>query len=209
MLFAVAEERLDRIKQSRVWPTLAIEECLSKAGYTWDDIDEVAIGWNPGIDAETAPAGFTNGRRWRSEHLQQVPTRLIKQSGRPAHQVIGMENLWDKGPRITYVDHYMAHVGNAFYLSPYDECAVAVLDGLDRAVAAGDRSLAGGQVDLAFGAAGEHAPGIAEVEAGPAAHVGSVAGLAGIDGTVAAEPVCLVVGRAAGHRDGGGEKRAG
>jgi carbamoyltransferase len=32
-------------------------------------------------------------------------------------------------PPLTYVDHYRAHLGNAVFLSPYDECAVLLLDG--------------------------------------------------------------------------------
>lgn len=129
VLFAVPEERLDRVKQSRGFPVRAIEECLSQTGMSWDDIDEIAIGWNPGIDAETTPQSFIAQRRWRTEHFQQVPTRLLQMTGRSAADLISVDRLWQGAPKITYVDHYLAHVGNAVFLSPYDECAVAVLDG--------------------------------------------------------------------------------
>jgi len=71
---AIPEERLDRNKRSRVFPTRAIQECLRIAGLDLEDIEEIAIAWNPMREAETTPAGFLDARRWRSEHLTQVPS---------------------------------------------------------------------------------------------------------------------------------------
>ena len=34
-----------------------------------------------------------------------------------------LEGLWQKSPPITYVNHYSAHLGNAYYLSPFEDCA--------------------------------------------------------------------------------------
>ena len=48
LVAAIPEERLDRVKQSRVFPVRATEECLRIAGLTLEQIDEIAIGWNPG-----------------------------------------------------------------------------------------------------------------------------------------------------------------
>src|SRR5262245_29939508 len=84
ILSAVAEERLDRKKQSRVFPLLAIDRCLSESHLSFDDIDEVAIAWNPSIDIETVPAGWLDARRHRGEHLVQVPSRLMRIAGRSA-----------------------------------------------------------------------------------------------------------------------------
>ncbi len=126
---AIPEERLDRNKQSRVFPTRAIQACLDQAGMTMADIDEIAIAWNPGIDAETAPSGWVGARRWRTEHFSQIPIRLLQGQGKRAADTISVETLWPDAPPITYVDHYLSHFGNAYYLSPYDRCAVAILDG--------------------------------------------------------------------------------
>ena len=37
--------------------------------------------------------------------------------------------MWDGGPRITYVDHYLTHVANVVFLSQFEEAAVLVVDG--------------------------------------------------------------------------------
>jgi carbamoyltransferase len=48
VVVAISEERLDRVKQSRIFPVRAIEECLRVAGVSLAEIDEIAVGWNPG-----------------------------------------------------------------------------------------------------------------------------------------------------------------
>jgi len=129
VVVAIPEERLDRVKQSRVFPVRAIEQCLRVSGFTLADMDEIAVGWNPGIDSETIPAGYLSGRRWRSEHFMQVPARFLHLARNQASSLISMTDLWHGAPPLTYIDHYKAHLGNGVFLSPYDECAVLILDG--------------------------------------------------------------------------------
>jgi carbamoyltransferase len=129
VISAIAEERLDRRKQSRVFPTLAIDRCLAEACLTLRDIDEIAIAWNPSIDIETVPMGWLNARRHRSEHLLQVPSRLMQQAGASASDALSIHAAYEGAPPITFVNHYDAHVGNSYFLSGWDEAAIAVLDG--------------------------------------------------------------------------------
>lgn len=127
--FAVAEERLDRVKQSRVFPSRAIAACLEHAGIGLGEVDEIAVAWNPAIEAETLPSGYLTGRRWRAEHLMQVPARLLRLAGAGAAELTSQTDLWPGAPPVTYVEHHLAHVGNAAFLSPWERCAVLVLDG--------------------------------------------------------------------------------
>ena len=126
---AIPEERLDRVKQSRVFPVRAIDECLRLSGCLLNELDEIAIGWNPAIELETIPAGYLQSRRWRTEHLMQVPARLLQAARAHASHRTTLQDLWDGAPPITFVDHYRAHLGNAVFLSPWDRCAVLLLDG--------------------------------------------------------------------------------
>ncbi len=126
---AIAEERLDRVKRSRVFPVLAAERCLELAGTTLDAVDEIAVAWNPALEMETTPSGWLGARRWRSEHAYQVPSRLLRLAGRPGGATMQHTDLWDDAPPVTYVDHYLAHAANAIFLSPFDEAAVVAMDG--------------------------------------------------------------------------------
>jgi carbamoyltransferase len=126
---AIPEERLDRIKQSRVFPTLAVQRCLEMGNLALSDVDEIAIAWNPGIDLETIPSGYLNARRWRTEHLSQVPARFMQLLGTNATDEITITGSAQRCPPITFVNHYDAHVGNAFFASPFENAAIMVLDG--------------------------------------------------------------------------------
>lgn len=129
VLAAIPEERLDRIKQSRVFPSLAISKCLEIGGVELRDIDEIAVAWNPGIDLETIPGGYLSARRWRTEHLSQVPARFMQLLGTSAAPEITMIGAAKDCPPITYVNHYDAHVGKAFFGSSFKDAAILVLDG--------------------------------------------------------------------------------
>ncbi|MCI0417401.1 carbamoyltransferase [bacterium] len=126
---AIPEERLDRKKQSKVFPTLAIQRCLQFAGMTMNDIDEIAVAWNPGIELETILPGYITARRWRTEHLMQVPARFMQLMGTPAANELTITGAAQNCPPITFINHYDAHIGNAFFLSPYENAAILVLDG--------------------------------------------------------------------------------
>jgi carbamoyltransferase len=125
---AIAEERLDRQKLSRGFPRLAIERTLAQAGLSLAEIDEIAIAWNPTIDLETVPGGYLT-RRWRTEHLSQVPAQFMKLMGTGASPSLTMHGAADRCPPITFINHYDAHIGNALCLSPFADAAVLVLDG--------------------------------------------------------------------------------
>ncbi len=129
VIAAIPEERLDRVKQSRVFPSLAIQKCLELGGLAWSDIDEIAIAWNPGIELETIPGGYLSARRWRTEHLSQVPARIMQLLGTGATDEITMKGAAHGAPPITFINHYDAHVGKALYGSPYEHAAILVLDG--------------------------------------------------------------------------------
>ena len=129
VIAAIPEERLDRQKQSRVFPTLAIQRCLAESGLTLADIDEIAVAWNPAIDMETIPSGFLTARRWRTEHLAQVPARFMQLLGAPATDAVTVRGAAKGCPPITYINHYHAHIGNALMMCPHDEVALLIMDG--------------------------------------------------------------------------------
>jgi carbamoyltransferase len=125
---AIPEERLDREKQSRVFPTLAVDRCLQEAGLAIDEVDEIAVAWNPAIEVRSTPAGYVDSRRWRSEHLTQVPARLSRLF-ECANGEMTLTNLAKDAPPVTFVDHYHAHLGNALTVCDEDPVAFMVMDG--------------------------------------------------------------------------------
>src|SRR4030042_386299 len=104
---AIPEERLDRVKQSRHFPSAAINQCLDQAGLAITDLDEIAVAWNPAIELETIPDGYLNARRWRVEHMTQVPGQFMQMAGATAASKFTLNDLWRNGPPITSAAHYL------------------------------------------------------------------------------------------------------
>src|SRR5262249_20645689 len=128
VIAAIPEERLDRQKQSRGFPTLAIKKCLEQTSLRLEGIEEIAGAWEPSIEPETMPSGLLNAGRWRTRHLSEVPGGLMQVLGAAGGEV-PIKGGAVGGPPITYVNHYDSHIGNALYLSPYEKAAVLILDG--------------------------------------------------------------------------------
>jgi carbamoyltransferase len=131
VLFAVAEERLSRVKHDSSFPTLAIRACLNFAGLRPADLDIICQGWSrPHVLFLHDLFCYASGK-W------PVGSRALLNSTRYFvsmwHQH-GGENLFRQffGPtkaRFRFVDHHLAHAVSAYAFSGFEEAAVLVLDG--------------------------------------------------------------------------------
>lgn len=125
-----AQERYDRIKASRKFPYGAIKECLKEAKCEMEDIDYVAVGWNPGIHLRSFNYRFSDAARWRAEYLYQMPNHLIRLLKDKEIQYVEQVFQQKKGKQhIIYVTHHLAHAAGAFYPSPFKEAAILSVDG--------------------------------------------------------------------------------
>lgn len=125
-----AEERFNREKMSRKFPHTAIDYCLKEGGITIDDVDYVALGWNPGVHIRSYNRRFSETFRWHAEFLYNVPNSLLRH--RADTRIPWVEQILKhpKGEtRIIYVTHHLAHAANGFYLSPFKEAAILTADG--------------------------------------------------------------------------------
>lgn len=125
---AIAEERLNRQKQYKGFPRLALNECMKIAGVTLKDISAVALGWNPARHIEFPDYRKSNNVRWRGEYLYAVPNMVLGTTTQPSGEWI--EQFMDgMSTRIRYYDHHLAHAASAFFLSGYERAAVFIADG--------------------------------------------------------------------------------
>ena len=66
---AVEEERLSRVKRTRAFPTKAIKYCLDQGNISFEELDSVAISWNPLINLEKFDVS-------QSQNLSYIPSIL-------------------------------------------------------------------------------------------------------------------------------------
>lgn len=133
LLFAIEEERLNRVKHAKpanldnphLLPHLAISECLAKAGITLEQVDVIAVSFNPikrlvrhrNLNEACEPEGWGTeiGEQKFFDRIMTIPRQLTEQG------FVG-QFMW--------VDHEMAHAASAFYPSGFDNAAIISIDGI-------------------------------------------------------------------------------
>lgn len=127
--FAVAEERLNRVKHFGGVPRLAIQACLDAVGARITDIDHVALGRDPDVhQAQRLLYGLRNPSKVRN--LAKLRNR--GQSLKDLRSVLA--EALDADPstmrfREHYIEHHLAHIASAFYCSDMEEAAGLSVDG--------------------------------------------------------------------------------
>jgi carbamoyltransferase len=129
ILFAVAEERLNRRKHYAGFPALAVKACLDAAGAKITDVQHVAVGQDS--DANLAkkvqyalanPTKILNFIRMRQRKgkLRAVCSLLA--------QALGVDTTTLKFQE-HHVEHHIAHIASAYYCSPWEQAAAISYDG--------------------------------------------------------------------------------
>ena len=131
VLFAVAEERLSRVKHDARFPVLSIQACLDFASVQPGDVDFICQGWS------RPRAPFLHDLRNFATGRQSPNFRAVLNSTRSFlsmwHQR-GGENRFRQSfnnskAEFRFVDHHLAHAISAYAYSGFDDAAVLVLDG--------------------------------------------------------------------------------
>ena len=108
-VFAISQERLDRVKNSRAFPRKAIDYCLDAAGLRLSEVEYVVSDyiWDPGV------RDYPHG-----EESQQICKE---------HFFAQLDNL-----HIPYffLEHHLCHAACAFYSSGFESATCLVVDGL-------------------------------------------------------------------------------
>lgn len=129
VIFAVAEERLNRVKHYAGFPALAVKACLDAAGATIRDVDHVAVGHDTDANlarkvryAAANPTKLLNFIRLRQRKAAMRDVRSL------------LANALDVDPaqlrfREHHLEHHIAHIASAYYCSPWERAAGFSYDG--------------------------------------------------------------------------------
>src|SRR5467141_1335898 len=131
LLFAVAEERLSRIKHDAGFPALAIQACLDFVKVRADQLDFVCQGWPaPRSMFASDLKCFLRGQ-YPVTYLNVLNSARLYAS--MAHQNGGFRpftnHFGQTRAKMRFVDHHLAHAISAYAYSGFDEAAVVVMDG--------------------------------------------------------------------------------
>lgn len=131
---AAQEERFSRKKHDARFPVNALNYCLTEAGITLAQVDQVAFYDKPFLKFERlletyhafAPRGFKSFRMamplWLREKLFQKD--LL------AKELKALEPGVNWLDRLLFSEHHLSHAASAFFPSPFDEALVLTMDGV-------------------------------------------------------------------------------
>jgi carbamoyltransferase len=127
LVTAVEEERFNRVKYAAGFPARAIRHCLAEGNLTIDQIDHIAIPRNPYARWWTKLYYAARLPRFALERAKVI-ARL---SGLP-EEIARALQVDPRRIRARYhrVEHHLAHLASAFFVSPFDQAAVLSADGL-------------------------------------------------------------------------------
>ncbi len=127
LIAAVEEERLNRVKYAAGLPVRAIRYCLDQAGAKLEEVDHIATPRDPWA-------------RWGTKlrYAVRMP-RFALDRARVMKKFAGIQDelaaAFDTSPeriraRFHRVEHHLAHLASAYFVSPYERAAVLSVDGL-------------------------------------------------------------------------------
>ncbi|MEK7485285.1 MAG: carbamoyltransferase C-terminal domain-containing protein [Planctomycetota bacterium] len=114
-IVAVAEEeRFNRIRHTRHYPTQAIEFCLKQANIKMEEVDYIAVSINPYFI-------FKYPRIWARLH----PVRFL-------HDMVNVVTMqffkWNSPKPVVCIDHHLAHAASTYYCSGFEEANILTID---------------------------------------------------------------------------------
>ncbi|MBI2996201.1 MAG: carbamoyltransferase [Candidatus Melainabacteria bacterium] len=126
---AIEEERFKRIKHWAGLPIQSISWCLANANLTIQDVDYIAISRNPLAHihkkvfrtlTNLSMHKFIRSRFENIIHLSNIKSEIAK--GLNIHESLIKA-------KIQNIEHHIAHIASAFYVSPFEEAACLSVDG--------------------------------------------------------------------------------
>lgn len=127
LLAAVEEERFNRTKHWAGLPVEAVRYCLSEAGATLADISTIAVNSDPRANL-LRRAVYTLRNR---PGIRLVRDRLRSRRKRQTLSEQLLERLGGQpfAGEFLNVEHHLAHLASAFFVSPFRESAIVSVDG--------------------------------------------------------------------------------
>ena len=124
IISAVQEERFTRIKHDSSFPINAISWCLSKAGISEIDLDQIVYYENP----------FKKATRIAWNALKELKfTPYLWNKGvinNLSIKKLITEFLPHTKAKISFLDHHLSHAASAFFPSPFEHAAILTIDGV-------------------------------------------------------------------------------
>lgn len=129
LLFAIEEERINRVKHWAGLPIESIKFCLKYTGISTNEITDISINSNP--LSNIIPKAFFFLKNYISgskkyEIYKRIRNKLnLKESLKESFP----KDAFSKNLKIHYIDHHLSHIASAFYPSQFEKAIGLSIDG--------------------------------------------------------------------------------
>jgi len=129
LLFAIEEERINRIKHWAGLPCASIGACLTYTNIELSDITDIAINTNPLSNLHHKMIYFVKNYLFGKKKFE-IAKRLKKKLTlkKDINNFFNPKNL-SKKVNIHYIDHHISHIASAFYPSKFKKAVGLSIDG--------------------------------------------------------------------------------
>ncbi len=129
LLFAIEEERINRIKHWAGLPCSSIDACLKYTNINLSDITDIAINTNPFSNFHHKIIFFIKNYLFGKKKFE-IAGRLKKKFTlkKDINKFFYPQNL-SKKINIHYIDHHISHIASAFYPSNFKKAVGLSIDG--------------------------------------------------------------------------------
>jgi len=126
ILFAIEEERLNRIKHWSGMPLLSIKNCLLSSNVSISDIDFVAINHNPFSNIFSKSKYFIFNKPYLNFYMEKI--KNLKKKNNILNVLIDNFGNLKKNCKLIGIDHHHSHLASAFYDSSFDNAVNLSID---------------------------------------------------------------------------------
>lgn len=129
IIAAAEEERFNRIKHYNGFPTIACKFCLEHSGVTINDVDKVVFYEKPFLKFERIIRTHINyAPKGLRTFLKAMPTWLKDKLNMRSTIMRELKDAFGSSPSVEFCHHHLSHAALAYYTSPYENCAILVID---------------------------------------------------------------------------------
>lgn len=127
LIAAAEEERFRRIKHWAGFPSHAIEYCLAEARVTINQVDHIAVNQRNSANMGRRLAYLASHPPRPSVLMGRIKNRAARSNIDEALRALFPQ--WDGRAGIHQIEHHLAHIASSYFASPFEESAVASIDG--------------------------------------------------------------------------------
>ena len=130
LLFAIEEERINRIKHWAGLPILSINECLIQSKINPNEITDIAINTNPLSNIKNKGLFFIKNYLF-GEKKKEIAKRLKNKINlkKNINKLLKPHIKISEHVKVHYIDHHISHIASAFYASGFKKAIGLSIDG--------------------------------------------------------------------------------